>query len=206
MMEYWDVCDRSGRKLGYTKRSDEEFLDGEYHIGASVWIVDSKGKLLIQRRAASKRTGPSLWSITGGKVQAGERSIEACVREVKEELGLVLDEQDIRFLYRSTGSDMLFDDYIVICDLSIERARLDDSEVSEIRWADLDEIRVLCHNREFMYNDISDLAAVRDYLDRYFAGKMSTAAVDRPVTEQCPAGSSAGFHLFPDGSGTSRSS
>lgn len=183
MTEYWDVCDRNGRKLGYTKRSDEEFLDGEYHLGASVWIADSKGKLLIQKRAASKRTGPSLWSITGGKVQAGECSIEACVREVKEELGFVLDEQDIRFLYRSTGPDMLFDDYIVICDLSIEKACLNDSEVSEIRWADLDEIRVLCRNREFMYNDVSDLAVVRNYLDSYFAGKMSSVADDRPVTE-----------------------
>lgn len=182
-MEYWDVYDRNGRKLGYTKRSDEEFPDGEYHLGASVWIADSKGRLLIQRRAASKRTGPNLWTITGGKVRAGERSIEACVREVKEELGFVLDKQDILFLYRSTGSDMLFDDYIVISDLLIEEAHLETSEVSEIRWAKLDEILTLYHNQEFMYNDISDLAAVRNYLDNYFAGKQSSAVAEQPVTE-----------------------
>ncbi len=182
-MEYWDVCDRTGRKLGYTKRSDEEFLDGEYHLSASVWIADSRGRLLIQKRSVSKRNGASLWSITGGKVRAGECSIEACVREVKEELGFALDEQDIRFLYRSIGSDILFDDYIIIRDLPIEKAHLEVSEVSEIRWADLDEIRTLCHNGKFMYNNISDLVVVRNYLDNYFSGKLSSVAADQPVTE-----------------------
>lgn len=205
-MEYWDVCDRNGKKLGYTKHSDEKFLDGEYHLGASVWIADSRGRLLIQKRAASKRTGASLWSITGGKVRAGERSIEACVREVKEELGFVLDQQDIRFLYRSTGSNMLFDDYIIVRDLPIEKAHLEPSEVSEIRWADLDEIQALCHNREFMYNNVSDLTSVRNYLDTYFAEKMSSEAAGQPVIKQHPAGSSAVSHLFPGESGTSRSS
>lgn len=168
-MEYWDVCDARGTRLGYTKRSDEAFRPGEYHVGASVWIVNSGGKLLIQRRAACKRTGADLWSITGGKVRAGESSREACVREVKEELGFALEEQQIRFLYRSTGSDMLFDDYIAVGDFPLEEARLEASEVSEVRWADLDEILTLWRNREFMYNNIADLDAVRDYLQRHFS-------------------------------------
>lgn len=169
MAEYWDVCNINGIKLGYTKRSDEEFDKGEYHVGASLWLANLNGDLLIQKRAASKRTGPNLWSITGGKVQAGESSVEACLREVHEEIGLTLHEQDICFLYRSIGSDILYDDYIAIIDFSINKAVLNLSEVSEIKWTNWDEILHLCLTNQFMYNNTSDLLKVRNYLGIHLA-------------------------------------
>lgn len=164
-MEYWDVYDKNGKKLGYTKRSDETFHCGEYHLGASLWIADQKGNLLIQKRAATKKTYPNCWSITGGKVNAGEDSIAACIREVKEEIGLTLNKHDLTFLYRSVGSDMLFDDYITKADFSLEQATLRTAEVSELKWADLDEIISLYYNNKFMYNNISDLSIVKNYLE-----------------------------------------
>lgn len=162
--EYWDVYNIDGRKLGYTKRSDEKFHEGEYHIGASLWIASSQGGLLIQKRAASKKVCPNLWSITGGKVRAGESSITACLREVEEEIGLKLCEHDISFLYRSVGKDMLFDDYITIVDFQIDNAVLNSSEVSEMKWASLDEIMRLYAVNQFMYNNCFDFLFVQTYL------------------------------------------
>lgn len=162
--EYWDVYDINGAKLGYTKRLDEKFHEGEYHIGASLWIANSQGSLLIQKRASSKKVCPNLWSITGGKVWAGESSITACLREVKEEIGLSLCERDISFLYRSVGTNMLFDDYIAIVDFQIDKAALNLSEVSEIKWASLDEIMYLYSCNKFMYNKSSDFLTVQTYL------------------------------------------
>lgn len=165
MVEYWDVLDINGNKLGYTKRSDEDFCEGEYHLGASLWIANQNGNLLIQKRAASKKTGPNLWSITGGKVRAGEYSHDACLREAQEEIGLSLCRHDINFLYRSTGSNILFDDYITIVDFSIDKAVLRLSEVSEIKWANIDEIAYLYSIKQFMYNNISDLSKVKEYIN-----------------------------------------
>lgn len=162
--EYWDVCDSDGVKLGYIKRSDEKFHEGEYHIGASLWIANFQGDLLIQKRASSKKVCPNVWSITGGKVRAGETSVIACLREVEEEIGLRLCEQNIRFLYRSVGADMLFDDYIAIVDFQIDKAVLNLSEVSEIKWASLEEIMYLYSINEFMYNNRSDFLTVQTYL------------------------------------------
>lgn len=161
--EYWDVCNINGIKLGYSKHSSEEFCEGEYHIGASLWIANPQGDLLIQKRAASKKVCPNLWSITGGKVQAGESSTTACLREVREEIGLILCEHDISFLYRSIGADMLFDDYIVILDFQINEVILNLSEVSKIKWASLDEIMHLYIINKFMYNNILELSKVKDY-------------------------------------------
>lgn len=166
-MEYWDVCDSGGNKLGYQKCAEEEFLQDEYHVGASLWIADPKGRLLIQKRAASKKTGPNLWSITGGKVRAGESSADACLREVREEIGLFFDSKDIHFLYRSTGSNYLYDDYIVIVNPSLHQMVLDQAEVSQVKWASIKEICDLYEKSEFMYNRISDLSKVEDYLKKH---------------------------------------
>lgn len=162
--EYWDVYNIDGAKLGYTKRSDEKFHEGEYYIGASLWIVNPQDGLLIQKRASSKKVCPNFWSITGGKVRAGESSITACLREVEEEIGLSLCEHDISFLYRSVGTNMLFDDYIAIGDFQIDKAALNLSEVSEIKWASLGEIMYLYSSNKFMYNNSSDFLTVQTYL------------------------------------------
>lgn len=169
MQECWDVYDINGMKLGYTKQSNENFHEGEYHIGASLWIANPQGGLLIQKRASSKKVCPNLWSITGGKVRAGESSITACLREVEEEIGLKLCEHDISFLYRSIGANMLFDDYIAIIDFQIDKAVLNLSEVSEIKWASLDEIRHLYSINKFMYNKSSDFVKVQTFLKTRFA-------------------------------------
>ena len=48
-------------------------------------IVDGRGRWLLQRRPIGKRHG-GLWEFPGGKVEPGEKPLEALIREVNEEL------------------------------------------------------------------------------------------------------------------------
>lgn len=164
MREYWDVVNADGTPLGYQKCNDDKFTDGEYHLGSSLWIANSAGKLLIQKRSRFKEVGPNLWSITGGKVQAGESGAQACLRELYEELGYVLNERDITYLYRSLGNHMIYDDYITVSDVDLDKAVLNQSEVSEIQWASVSQIYDLYQRGKFLYNNIADLSIVADYL------------------------------------------
>ena len=51
-------------------------------------IKDHSGRLLLIKRG--HEPGKGLWSIPGGRVEAGESDAAALVREVREETGLVV--------------------------------------------------------------------------------------------------------------------
>jgi 8-oxo-dGTP diphosphatase len=54
-------------------------------------LVDSEGRVLLQQRAPG-RAMAGLWEFPGGKIEAGERPESALVRELREELGIAVDE------------------------------------------------------------------------------------------------------------------
>lgn len=53
-------------------------------------VPDAQGRLLLQRALPGKRHA-GLWELPGGKVDPGETPRAALLREIKEELGIVLD-------------------------------------------------------------------------------------------------------------------
>ncbi len=58
---------------------------------AACALVDADARVLIAQRPAG-RPMAGLWEFPGGKVEAGERPENTLMRELKEELGIIVDE------------------------------------------------------------------------------------------------------------------
>mgnify|MGYP001558620232 CR=1 FL=1 len=153
-MEYLDVLDSEGRPIGKTKNRFEIHRDGDWHRAVHVWIITSKGELLIQKRAREKESNPNKWDISSaGHVLAGTDSIDAVIREVKEELGLELNKEDFEYLFTVKSQSVLnngtyinneFDDvYLVRRDLDIHKMTIQKEEVSEIKLINFKELEQL---------------------------------------------------------------
>ncbi len=174
-VELWDVYDESGRKTGAVKESDSPFGKGEYRLCGSLWLVNGRGELLIQKRAAAKRLCPGKWSVTGGTAKSGENSLQACIREVKEEIGLVFEENDLTLFLRSVGDGMIFEDYMVCCDAKVEEMTPQAEEVAQLKWATTEEIRALHARGSFMYmeEELNKVLAhvEQNYLKKQQAGE-----------------------------------
>jgi 8-oxo-dGTP diphosphatase len=58
---------------------------------AACALIDADGRVLLAQRPAGKPMA-GLWEFPGGKVEQGERPEDSLIRELKEELGIVVRE------------------------------------------------------------------------------------------------------------------
>ncbi len=58
-------------------------------------------RYLIVRRNAQQNSGAGQWEFPGGKIEANESQTQALVRETLEELGLTVNEADLKFIHNN---------------------------------------------------------------------------------------------------------
>ena len=95
--------------------------------------------LLVTQRHPDKKAGGQ-WEFTGGGVLAGETTLLAASREVKEELGVCLDEAELKLHEVYKHRNYFMDIYVVRKDLKDEEVILDKSEVADWTWLSKSEI------------------------------------------------------------------
>ena len=145
-MEYIDVLDKQGNKTGESKPKPDIHRDGDWHRSVHVWVINSKGELLIQQRSMLMDSYPGLWDISAaGHISAGEDSITSALREVEEELGLKLGTNQLINIGQVTQEVVInngtyfnneFNDiFIVKVDIDISKIKKQTEEVSEVKWA-----------------------------------------------------------------------
>lgn len=176
-MELWDICDGKGIPTGRTVIKGRELGQGEYHVAVEAWIVNSSGEYLIQKRSALCQHYSGLWSLTAGRIQAGESPAEGCIREVEEEIGLSLKEEElihISHINREDGSHMIWDVFLAKRDVEISDLVLDPMEVEKVCWVSGNRLEEMILTEEiFVYPEMLDFLYKidREYLGgRNFAG------------------------------------
>ena len=92
---------------------------------------------------------------TGGSAVAGDSRLDAALREVKEELGLVLFPESGRLFHSYVnkgfnGYKGFTDVWVFDSDCSLEDVVLQESETCDVMWASGDKIREMVENGEFI--------------------------------------------------------
>src|SRR5690606_42067806 len=96
MEEYIDIVTQEGNPTGQKELKSIVHQNGLYHHTAHVWLYTKNGDILLSQRAASKSLCPLLWVVSvAGHVDAGESIINGALREMIEEIYLILSENDL---------------------------------------------------------------------------------------------------------------
>lgn len=86
-------------KLGLADKYDVHTGDTQLHRGFSLFIFNSKGELLLQKRSAHKKTWPNVWSNSACGHPADDEPVEAAAkRRAMFELGLDIPLDDIKVI------------------------------------------------------------------------------------------------------------
>ncbi len=132
-MELWDLIDKDRNPLRRTHNRKDPMIPGEYHIVVEILTVTSQGQLLITLRDHNKEKNPDFWEYTGGSAITGEESREAAVRELFEETGIKVKEDELSYLGSVMGRTAIIDTYIIIKDIALKDIVLQEGETVDAR-------------------------------------------------------------------------
>jgi len=149
MIEYWDIYDANRVLTGKMIKRGDPFGDNEYYVCCEVWIMNSKKQMLVTQRHPDKKAGGQ-WEFTGGGVLAGETTLFAAIREVKEELGICLNETELELFDIYKHKNYFMDIYVVRKDLKEEEIALDKNEVINWKWLSKNEVEQFIADRKMV--------------------------------------------------------
>ena len=151
MEEFVDIWDSEGQPTGKSCLKDEAHQKGWFHPTVHIWFYTTSPALLFQKRSLSKQTFPGLWDVSvAGHVSAGESIIEAALREVKEEIGLGIQSQDLQLIdirkntnrFENGIIDSEFQHvFLVKLETDVFHLNIQDSEVDAVRLFTFEELK-----------------------------------------------------------------
>ena len=103
--EFFDVVNERDEVIGRAVRQ-EVHARGLWHRAVHVLVFNSRGEVFLQKSSATKDTSPGLWdSSASGHVDAGEDYDSCAVRELREEIGLVVAVCPARLMRIAAGAE-----------------------------------------------------------------------------------------------------
>ncbi|KAI0562678.1 nudix hydrolase 3 [Gracilaria domingensis] len=98
--EHFDVLKEDGTLMGFSKARSLVHREGDWHRSTHIWVLSTQGEVLVQLRSALKDTFPGRWDVSAaGHISAGDDSLTSATRELEEELGISLrEDEELEFL------------------------------------------------------------------------------------------------------------
>ena len=147
--ELWDVYDKDRNHTGRLHRRGDLLSPGDYHLVVHIWTRDSDGYYLLTKRSPNKGF-PNMWEPTGGSALAGDDSLTAAIREVREETGLTLLPQNGILVDSRQWPDHFDDMWLFRQDFSLSDVTLLEGETCDVMKATAGDILRLHHEGRFV--------------------------------------------------------
>lgn len=143
-MEKVILVDNNDRVMGSLEKL-QAHQEGRLHRAFSIFVFDSRGRLLLQRRSGTKYHSANLWSNTCcGHPTPGESISAAAHRRLREEMNFDCElRESFRFRYRIRLDQSLIEheyDYVFVGECDNDPVP-NVKEVSGWKWISIDELK-----------------------------------------------------------------
>jgi isopentenyl-diphosphate delta-isomerase len=135
------IVDEDDNVIGYKDR-EEVTLDDIYRATA-LWLTNSKGEILLAKRAYTKTHSPGKWGpAVAGTIEEGETYESNIIKETDEELGIknVTFEKGPKRLAHGTWT-FFCQWFFLKLDRDIREFTIPENEVAEIKWFTREEAK-----------------------------------------------------------------
>ena len=156
MEEFIDIITKQGEPTGKSVLKSKIHNKGYYHNTAHIWFYTNNEEILLSQRSVKKIICPLLWDVSvAGHVDSGETIKQAALREIKEEIGLIISENNLNkigvFECFQTYENGIIDNEFhntFIAELSVPLSKLvlQKEEVEAIKLVSFDAFEALIKN------------------------------------------------------------
>ena len=135
------IVDEYDKVIEVKERNNIDYKNDIYRVSA-LWIKNSKGQILLARRAYSKKQNPGKWGpAVAGTIEEGETYDSNVIKEAEEELGLKNIKPQKKFKKLVRGKYNHFTQWFYLrLDKDLDEFKYSKEEISEINWFTKQEI------------------------------------------------------------------
>ncbi len=141
-----DLYNASKELVGKTFFKGDIIPDGYFYIIVAIVLEDMEGNFIIQKRTIRKG---GKWAFTAGHPKSGESSADGIKSEVREEIGLNIDNEEPLLFNSYVKGNKFFDLYYLKKDIELKDLQRQESEVDDIKIVSKEEIINLHKQGEF---------------------------------------------------------
>lgn len=179
------LVDERNVPLALAPKLPSHHADTPLHRAFSIFLFNSKGQLLLQQRALTKKTWPGAWSNSCcGHLMLGEPAEDAAKRRVSDELGITGITPEmilLDFRYRAEKDGVVENE---ICPVLVGRTdsepQPDPEEVNDTRWIDWNEFLELLKQPDCGFSpwaiEETSLLAENEKFRKFFESNLSRAS------------------------------
>ena len=141
------LVDERGREVGTAAKASVHHRTTPLHLGFSCYVFDVHGRVLLTRRALTKRTWPGVWTNSFcGHPAPDEQIVDAAHRRARQELGLTIDSLECLlpdYRYRVVAADGTVENEVcpVYCAEAVGPVRPSPDEVMDYTWVSWPELQ-----------------------------------------------------------------
>ena len=143
----YDVLDESGHRTGQQLDLKTIHKQHLWHEVVNVWVMNSRGELLMQLRGKDMELSPNVWDVTiGTHLRPDEEPVIAGIRALKTELGIEIASEEFKQLFNilsanpmpnGTTHNVLGHVYMVQKDVDIDSLTYDQNKIATLAWVPL---------------------------------------------------------------------
>lgn len=144
-MELIRVVDEDGNDTDEVLEREDVHDLSKLHNEVTIYIINKKGEVLLQRRSKNRRFCPNMLGVIAGHVGYLEDPLSCAKRELEEEVGLVVDKNEVhvlcnKYLVLEDENNHFMYPYYVITDLEEDDFIIQKEEVSYVKWHNIDDV------------------------------------------------------------------
>jgi isopentenyldiphosphate isomerase len=149
-IDKYEVLDEHGHKTGEILDRSTVHKRQLWHEVVNIWVINSKGELLMQLRAPDVELSPSVWDVTvGTHVRPGEAPSDAAIRGLQHELALTTTPDQLNHLFNVQNANPMPNGsihnvfghvFLLQAEPDISQLKVDPTKIAELKWVPLNQL------------------------------------------------------------------